>query len=93
MEFMSNVEIVAHALRDYVRPHVDGVSLLYIDDALFAGEPFEALTTAIAIDVSNEVALPPVCIDAVLAVDGYDEIDREFLATALPLLPKWSMVA
>ena len=90
---MSNVEVVAHALRDYLRPHVDADSLAWIDETLFVGEPFEALTTAVAIAVTNQVALPPVCIEAVLAVEGYDEIDLEYLETAIPQLPKWSLVA
>lgn len=93
MVIMDQVGFVAHALRDYLRPYVVEKDLQWIDSAIFAGEPFIAIMTALNFAVENHVALPPVCIENVRALDGFRGFEHQVVAESISKLPEWSLVA
>ena len=93
MRDMNNVEMVAHALCDYVRPQVDSHAFNQIESSIAAGEPYDAILTALSICVTYGVALPPSWVDSVKSVQGFRPIESEFLTELIPELPRWSLVA
>lgn len=86
---MDESTLVAHALRDYLRLHVDESELSVIDFPLSAGEPYSALTGGLGLAQHFRVSLPPVFTIHIKALPGLSARDRTFINAQLDSLPAW----
>ncbi len=93
MIFMSQVDFVAHALRDYLRPHVTATDLSMIDVPLECGEPYESIAASLCVALNTPLALPPECAANVLALEGLTVEERELFSSITSQLPAWIIAA
>lgn len=89
MTAMDESTLLAHALRNYLRGFVDESELSFVDSPLDAGEPYSAITGALAIAQHSEVALPPLFIERITALPGWSADDHDFLEMQISSLPQW----
>jgi hypothetical protein len=93
MLFMDEATLIAHALRDFLRSQVASDELLPLDISMNAGEPYSALSSGLGIAQRLSVSIPPLFIERILALPGWNDFDREVLAEQIGSLPSWFRIA
>lgn len=93
MHRMDECKLMAHALRDYLRPHVGLAEMRFVDASMNAGEPYSAISTALGLAQHQSVAIPPLFIERITALPGWTELDRQVLEEQFAELPTWFQLA
>ncbi|MDH6532377.1 hypothetical protein M2119_000614 [Aurantimicrobium minutum] len=89
MHRMDECTLVAHALRDYLRPFIGPVEMQFIDMSMNAGEPYSAISTSLGIAQHFSVAIPPIFIPRIQQLPGWNESDLDVLSEQFASLPTW----
>ena len=93
MQRMDECTLVAHALRDFLRPSISLSEMQFIDMSMNAGEPYSAISTSLGIAQHFSVAIPPIFIERIQQLPGWNEEDREVLSEQFAELPTWFQLA
>lgn len=93
MSFMSDADFVAHALCDYLRPLLPAADINMISSDMGAGEPYAAISWALEAAIEDQVAIPPVFVENILALPEPGAFNDEPFVTMVARLPRWSLVA
>lgn len=91
MILMTETDFVGHAVCDFLRDHLSNSEIAIISADLACGEPVGALQWALATAIDRRIALPPVYVEHIRALDVDNECDD--FGELLGQLPKWSLVA
>ena len=89
MSTMYEESLLAHALRDYLRPIAGETEVKWMDLCLTAGEPVSALMTGLGIAQEFSISLPPIFESKILALGCLREQDISFMSRQLASLPTW----
>ena len=89
MSIMYEETLLAHALRDYLRPIAGEVEVKWMDLCLSAGEPVSALKSGLGIAQEFAISLPPIFETKILALECLREQDISFMSQQLSSLPTW----
>ena len=89
MSTMYEETLLAHALRDYLRPIAGESEVKWMDMCLVAGEPVAALMSGLGIAQEFSISLPPIFETKILALDCLREQDITFMSRQLASLPTW----
>lgn len=93
MTFMDESTLLAHALRDFLRPHVSSTDILVMDFPLQAGEPLSALDSGLCLAAEHDIALPPIFGEKILALSGLSSQNLEIFTEDLSRIPRWFQLA
>jgi beta-xylosidase len=89
MNFMDEATLLAHALRDFLRP-IAGISeVKWMDLSLNAGEPVASLMAGLSICQQYEIALPPIFESKMLTLESLSAEDISYMAEQFADLPAW----
>ena len=93
MLVMDEATLLAHAMRDYMRPFIDDSHLQHIEISMNAGEPYSALSTCMGIAQELSIAIPPLFIEKITHLPSWNDFDMEVLAEQAQQLPDWFRLA
>lgn len=93
MRFMDEATLLAHALRDFLRPIVEFSELKWMDMDLNAGEPIMSIMSGLALCQELEISLPPIFEEKIMSLGGMTESEKVILARDFSNLPLWWQVA
>jgi hypothetical protein len=89
MSFMYEETLLAHALRDYLRPLAGESEVKWMDFCLSAGEPVAALKSGLGIAQEFAISLPPIFETKILTLECLNENDVSFISQQFSTLPAW----
>ena len=89
MSFMYEETLLAHALRDYLRPLAGESEVKWIDLSLDAGEPVSALICALAICEEFAISLPPIFRDKIISLDCLTNEQVKLIDLQFEKIPTW----
>ena len=90
---MDESTLLAHALRDFLRPQLSSEDVLMMDLPLQAGEPIDALDSGLCLAVEHSIALPPIFGEKILGLEGVSTDDVEMFTEELSRIPRWYQLA
>lgn len=93
MGFMDEVGFVGHALCDYLRPLLPASDIDIITTDLLVGEPYSAISWALEAAVEDQIPLPPVYVQNILAVKPQVRAEVYGIEELITRLPQWALVA
>lgn len=87
MKIMKDTTAMAYALREFFACQVDRSRLEYVDSAIFAGEPYDAILNAFAVAFDLGLYVPQEIRDEYLTDVNWSEDERAELLQYLQVLP------
>jgi hypothetical protein len=93
MTFMDESTLLAHALRDFLRPQVSSSDMLSMDVPLQAGEPLSALDSGLSLAAEHDIALPPIFSEKILGISGLSDEYLRMFREDLSRVPPWFQLA
>ena len=93
MLFMDESTLLAHALRDFLRPQLSNDDILMMDIPLHAGEWVCAIDSGLCLASEHKIALPPIFGEKILGLEGLSEADIEMFTLELSTIPRWYELA
>lgn len=87
MKIMKDSTAMAYALREFFACQVDRSRLEYVDSAIFAGEPYDAMLNAFALAFDLRLYVPQEIRDEYLSEVDWAEEERAELLRYLEVLP------
>jgi hypothetical protein len=87
--FMFEVDVLARALRDYIREHAGEKRASEMDTPIGCGESFSGFLWGVAIAADEHLPLPPIFLERASALPGLRPIDHEALEKSWEELPPW----
>ena len=93
MLFMDESTLLAHALRDFLRPQLSQEDIFMMDMPLQAGEWVCAIDSGLCLASEYKIALPPIFGEKILGLEGLSEADVEMFTEDLSRIPRWYELA
>jgi hypothetical protein len=86
---MDQLDLIAYALREYLRAHLGENTARWMDGDLYCGDTHHGIMLGFSIARREELMISPYFIEQVLALDVWSEEDLEMLNEDIAQLPLW----
>ena len=93
MRTMDETEFVAHAVCDYLRPHISETELRFISRPLQCGEAEASIIEALGVAIQFAVPLPDFLGEKILSLPGLSEENVSLIRWQLSQLPQFFSLA
>lgn len=93
MMFMDESTLLAHALRDFLRPQLSKDDILMMDLPIQAGESVCALDSGLCLAIEHSIALPPIFGEKILGLEWLSDDLIEMFTEELSKIPNWYQLA
>lgn len=90
---MDESTLLAHALRDFLRPELSQEDIFMMDLPIQAGESVCALDSGLFLAIEHSIALPPIFGEKILGIEWLSDDLVEMFTEELSKIPQWYQLA